>query len=314
MTNVTYSIVIPAYNEEPVIDEMYRRTTAAMQALGEPYEILFVDDGSHDRTLAIVKEIQQTDACVKVLSLARNYGHQLAITAGLEHASGKAVVVIDADLQDPPELIAELAGKWKEGYDVVYAQRDERKGETFFKKVTASLFYRFMRKVAQVDLPPDTGDFRLMSRRVVDSLNRFREQHRFVRGLVSWIGYRQVAVTYVRDERFAGETHYSFPRMLKFAIDGIASFSYVPLRMATVLGVLLAMASSLGIAGVVILRFLHGQSVLLSGGSILVLLVMLLGGIQLLALGLIGEYVGRIYDEVKHRPLYLLEEEIGFEE
>jgi len=313
MADVTYSIVIPAFNEEPVIAEMYRRTAAVMRSLGEPYEILFVDDGSRDRTLDIVREIQAGDPCVKVLSLSKNYGHQIAITAGLERATGRAVVVIDADLQDPPEIIPRLAEKWREGYDVVYARRDRRKGETFFKRLTASLFYRFMRRVAHVDLPPDTGDFRLMNRRVVDSLNRLPERHRFVRGLVSWVGHRQVAVSYVRDQRFAGETHYSFSKMLKFAFDGIASFSYVPLRVATLLGALLSVVGGLGVAGALFARLLRNGGGLLTDGSVLVLLVIFLGGVQLLALGLLGEYVGRIYDEVKHRPLYLLDDEIGFD-
>ena len=313
MSNITYSVVIPAYNEQDVIGEMMARTTRVMQDLGEPYEIVFVNDGSRDRTLEIVREIRREDPRVKILSLARNYGHQVAITAGLEQASGEAVVVIDADLQDPPELIREMAERWREGWDVVYAQRERREGETVFKKATASLFYWFVRKVARVDMPPDTGDFRLMSRRVVDSLGRMPERHRFVRGLVSWIGHKQVAVKYVRNERFAGRTHYSFLRMLKFAFDGVASFSFFPLRLATLLGLVFTGVAFLGLAGTVLRLLVPGAGSVDHGGAMLLLVAMFLGGVQLLALGLMGEYIGRIYDEVKNRPLYIPDEEIGFD-
>jgi len=256
-----------------------------------------------------MREAAGADDRVRVVDLSRNFGHQIAITAGMDYARGQAIVIIDADLQDPPEVIAKLVARWREGYQVVYAVREHRMGETIFKKLTAAAFYRLIRRITNVDIPVDTGDFRLMDRAVVDSLKRIREKHRFVRGLVSWVGFRQTGVEYVRQERFAGETKYPLRKMLKFAFDGITSFSFMPLQMATYLGFGVSAMAFLAICWVLVEALVFHQTV--PGWSSLMVAVLFLGGIQLLTIGLIGEYVGRIYDEVKQRPLYLVREEIG---
>lgn len=298
------SVVIPIYNEAEGISELYRRMTAVMEAMDEPYELILVNDGSQDASLERASALSSADPRVKLINFSRNFGHQAAITAGMDHSSGQAVVVIDADLQDPPEFIPELVAKWREGFDIVYAVRSSRRGETFFKRVTASAFYRLIRRITNVDIPLDTGDFRLMSRPAVDALGRIREKHRYVRGLVSWVGFRQTGVPFIRDERFAGETKYPLKKMLKFALDGITGFSFLPLQLASYLGFATSLVAFSGIALVVGLRLF--TSVTIPGWASLMVCTLLLGGIQLITLGIIGEYLGRIYDEVKQRPLYIV--------
>ncbi len=307
-----FSIVAPAYNEEEVLPEFYRRVRDVMDALGEPWELILINDGSRDNTLAVMRELHEKDPRVKIISFSRNFGHQLAITAGLDYAQGDAVVIIDADLQDPPEVIPELIEKWREGYDVVYAVRKERRGESWFKEWTAKLFYRLIYRITDVDIPKDTGDFRLMDRKVVETLRTLRERNRFMRGLSVWVGFRQTGVFYVREPRFAGETKYPLRKMLKFALDAITSFSYVPLQLATYFGFAIAAISMVGMVIVVILRLTTGRALL--GQATTLVTVLFLGGIQLIFLGIIGEYLGRIYDEVKARPLYIVAETLGFDE
>lgn len=302
--DIRYTIIVPVYNEEVVVQETYRRLTQVMAPLGEPYELLFVNDGSRDRTAEMIKEFAESDQCVKLLDFSRNFGHQIAITAGMDYARGDAVVIIDADLQDPPELIPQMIEKWQEGYEVVYARRAKRKGETLFKKWTASFFYRTLRVLTEVNIPLDTGDFRLIDRKVCATMRGIREKNRFVRGLVSWVGFRQAAIEYVREERFAGETKYPLKKMLRFSLDGITSFSYKPLRLASYLGFVISLASF------VYLLFSLGQKLFsastVAGWTSLIACVLLLNGVVLIILGILGEYVGRIYDETKNRPLYIL--------
>ncbi len=307
-----FSIVAPAFNEEEVLPEFYRRVREVMDKLGEPWELILVNDGSRDNTLAIMKQLHEQDPRVKVISFSRNFGHQLAITAGLDYAEGDAVVIIDADLQDPPEVIPQLIEKWREGYDVVYAVRKERKGESKFKEWTAKLFYRLIYRITDVDIPKDTGDFRLMDRKVVQTLRTMRERNRFMRGLSVWVGFKQTGVFYVREPRFAGETKYPLRKMLKFALDAITSFSYVPLQLATYVGFVIAGISLIGMIIAVYLRLATGRALL--GQATTLVAVLFLGGIQLIFLGIIGEYLGRIYDEVKARPLYVVAETWGFGE
>ncbi len=307
------SIVAPVYNEEAILHELYRRVSQVMDAqFGEPWELVLVNDGSWDRSYEIMLELHEQDPRVHIVNFSRNFGHQIAITAGMDYAQGQAVVIIDADLQDPPEVILDLAAKWREGYEVVYAIRRERKGETWFKLWTAKMFYRIINKITGVNIPLDTGDFRLLDRKAVDALRQIREHHRFMRGLSVWIGFRQTGVTYVREERFAGETKYPLRKMLKFAMDGITSFSYLPLQLATYMGFTIAGLSILGIILTIILR-LSGSKAFYGQATTLVM-VLFLGGIQLISLGIIGEYLGRIYDEVKNRPLYIVDEAVGFED
>ncbi len=302
--NVCYSIIIPVFNEEAVVHETYRRLTRVMQVIGEPYELLFVNDGSRDRTAEIIDGLAESDNCVKLLDFSRNFGHQIAITAGMDYAGGDAIVIIDADLQDPPELIPQMIDKWREGYDIVYAQRSRRKGETLFKKWTAALFYRTLRALTEVDIPLDTGDFRLIDRKVCDAMRSIREKNRFVRGLVSWVGFRSAAVEYVREERFAGETKYPLKKMLRFSVDGITSFSYKPLKLATYLGFIISLASFIYLMISLGQRLFTNNTV--AGWSSLIACLLLLNGVILIILGILGEYVGRIYDETKNRPLYIL--------
>lgn len=304
------SVVVPIFNEEEGIPEFYRRLTTVATELNISYEFVFVNDGSRDRSLDLLKEIQAKDPLVRVLGFSRNFGHQVAITAGMEHAHGEAVVVIDADLQDPPELIGPMLEKWREGYDVVYAVREKREGDTLFKRVTAALFYRLLRRITNVDIPLDTGDFRLMSRRSIEAMKLFSERNRFVRGLVSWIGFRQTGISFIRAERYAGETKYPLRKMLRFALDGIVTFSFVPLQLATYFGFIASGLSFLGILWVVYMRLFTQETI--TGWASMMVILLFLGGVQLLTLGIIGEYIGRIYDEVKRRPLYLVEEVLGF--
>ena len=308
-----YSIIAPCFNEEGVLSELHRRLREVMDQTGEPWELVLINDGSHDRTAEIMRELHAADPRVKVLDFARNFGHQIAVTAGLDYVLGDAVVVIDADLQDPPELILEMIDCWKEGYEVVYAVRIKRKGETWFKEFTAKLFYRIIYRITDVDIPLDTGDFRLMDRKVVEAMKQMREKYRFIRGMTSWVGFRQTGVEYVREERYAGETHYPFRKMFKFALDAITSFSYAPLQMATYLGFIIAGLSAIAALLVVFARLFMGATPFYGQATTLVA-VLFLGGVQLITLGIIGEYLGRIYDEVKGRPLYVVREALGFKE
>lgn len=311
--NPRYSIIAPCFNEESVLHELHRRILEVMDQTGESWELVLINDGSRDRTAEIMCELHAADARVKVLDFARNFGHQIAVSAGMDYAQGDAVVIIDSDLQDPPELILEMIDRWKEGYEVVFAVRTERKGETWFKEFTAKLFYRIIYRITDVDIPLDTGDFRLMDRKVVDAMNQMRERNRFIRGMTSWVGFRQTGVHYVREERYAGETHYPFRKMFKFALDAITSFSYAPLQLATYLGFIIAGLSAIAALLVVFARLFMGTSPFYGQATTLVV-VLFLGGVQLITLGIIGEYLGRIYDEVKGRPLYLVREALGFDE
>lgn len=308
--SIRYSIVIPAYNEELVINESYKRLKAVMDTTNESYELIFVNDGSRDKTGAMLSEICDNDKNVKMIDFSRNFGHQTAITAGMDNSSGQAVVVIDADLQDPPEVILDMIAKWKEGYDVVYGKRGKRKGETFFKLFTAKVFYRFLKSMTTVDIPVDTGDFRLIDRKVCDALSSLSEKNRYVRGLVSWVGFRQTDVTYVREERFAGETKYPLKKMIKFALDGITAFSYKPLKLSTYLGFLLSLGSFLYLIAVICIKLFTDTAV--SGWASTLSVTLFFNGIILIMLGIMGEYVGRIYDESKNRPLYIIREKKGF--
>jgi dolichol-phosphate mannosyltransferase len=303
--DVLCSVVVPMYNEEEVLHETYRRLTEVMKNSGVSYEIVFVNDGSRDKTYSMLNEICDKDKRVKLLDFSRNFGHQIAITAGMDHSIGQCVVVIDGDLQDPPELIPEMIKKWKEGYDVVYGKRISRKGESFFKKLTATVFYRFLKSMTDVNIPVDTGDFRLIDRRVCEALKHVNEKNRYVRGLVSWLGFKQTAVEFEREERFAGETKYPLKKMLKLAFDGITSFSYKPLKLATYLGTFISLASFLYLFFIIIQRIFFPETLQPGWASILAV-SLFFNGITLLMLGIIGEYVGRIYDEAKGRPLYLI--------
>jgi dolichol-phosphate mannosyltransferase len=303
------SLVVPIWNEEKVIPELYRRVVQVMSSVDEHWEMVCVNDGSQDQSLRLLLELHQADPRVKVIDFSRNFGHQIAITAGADFAEGDAVIVMDADLQDPPEVMLRMIEKWRAGYEVVYAVRSQRQGETWFKLVTAALFYRLLQRVADVEIPLDAGDFRLMDRRVVLAMRQLREKHRFMRGLNSWVGFKQTPVEYERAERFAGETKYPLRKMLRLAMNAITSFSYLPLRLATYFGFSLAALSLLGIVLTIVLRlagshFFEGQATTLVS-------VLFLGGIQLIVLGIIGEYLGRIYDEVKGRPLYLVSRAYG---
>lgn len=309
--SIRYSVVIPVYNEEAVVQESYRRLKAVMESTGEAYELIFVNDGSRDKTEEMVSALCDADSCVRLLSFSRNFGHQTAITAGMDASSGQAVVVIDADLQDPPEVILEMIAKWKEGYDVVYGQRISREGETWFKKLTAKGFYRILKALTSVDIPVDTGDFRLIDRKVCDVLSSLNEKNRYVRGLVSWVGFKQTAVRFHRQERYAGETKYPLKKMLKFAMDGITTFSYKPLKLTSYLGFFVSLCSFLYLLVVLYLKLFTEKTV--SGWASAVSVSLLFNGVILMMLGIIGEYIGRIYDETKNRPLYVIRERKGFE-
>ncbi len=305
----TLSVVAPVFNEEAILPEFYRRVREALDGAGLDWGLILVNDGCRDRSPEIMRELHGRDPRVRVINFARNFGHQVAITAGMDYASGDAVVVIDSDLQDPPEVILDLVARWREGYQVIYAVRSERQGETWFKEFTAKAFYRMIHQITDINIPMDTGDFRLMDRKVVNALKTMREKHRFMRGLSVWVGFRQTGVPYVRAERYAGETKYPLKKMLKFALDGITSFSYLPLQLATYVGFIAAGLSILGIIVAVILR-LFGHAAL-QGQATTLVSVLFLGGVQLIFLGIIGEYLGRIYDEVKGRPLYIVSETLG---
>jgi polyisoprenyl-phosphate glycosyltransferase len=306
-----YSLVVPIFNEEETLSELARRLTLLLDALDGPAEVVLVDDGSSDRSYDLMVSARETDPRFKVLRLSRNFGHQIAITAGMDAAAGNAVIVMDADLQDPPEVVLEMAARWREGFDVIYGVREGRPGDTRFKKATASAFYRFLRRVSNIDVPLDVGDFRLVDRRALEAFKSMRETNRYVRGMFSWIGFRQVGVTFQRDERFAGDTKYPLTKMLKFATDGVVSFSAAPLRLALNLGFAVsALSFALGVLAV-ILKLAGFYSI--PGLASIAVFVAFLGGIQLLVLGLMGEYIARIHDEVKNRPLYLVRDTHGLQ-
>ena len=310
---VLLSVVIPCFNEEPVILEAHRSLVTTLETIpGANFELIYVDDGSRDATLNILRELQRIDNRVRLIALSRNFGHQVAVTAGLEHASGDAAVVIDADLQDPPEVILEMLDRWREGVDVAYGVRSNREGETAFKLWTAKAFYRFINRLSDIAIPLDTGDFRLMDREVVDAFLALPERDRFVRGMVAWVGFRQEPVYYRRAARLAGETKYPLKKMLHFATDGILSFSLVPLRLAIYMGLTVSGLALTGILYALALRFF--TDVWVTGWTLLFIAILFLGGVQLLFLGVMGEYLGRIYGEVKRRPLYLVKERLGFKD
>ena len=300
------TIIAPVYNEHESLPELRKRITEIMDQTGETWELILVDDGSTDGSTEIIRKYAEEDARIRPVIFARNFGHQIAVTAGLDHATGDAVIIIDADLQDPPEVILQLIDKWREGYEVVYAVRTEREGESWFKTFTASLFYRLIYRITDVKIPLDTGDFRLIDRKVVDVMNAMPEHHRFLRGMSAWVGYRQIGVEYKRAARFAGKTKYPFKKMLQLALNAITGFSYVPLQVATYLGFVSAGVSILAIPVVIILRITNTQ--FFFGQATTLIAVLFLGGVQLMSLGILGEYVGRIYDEVKGRPLYIVSE------
>lgn len=307
-----YSIVAPIYNEEGNIQVLYERLSAVMDSTGESWELVTINDGSRDRSLELLQELAGRDPRVKVLNFARNFGHQIAVTAGLDHTSGDAAIVIDADLQDPPEMILEMIERWKAGYQVVYAVREERKGESWFKLLTAKIFYRLIYRITDVDIPMDTGDFRLMDRKVVDALNSMREHNRFIRGMTSWIGFKQTGITYVRDARYSGETKYPFKKMVRFAMDAITGFSYFPLQVMIYVSFVLGTLAVLAVPIIAVLRLVVGTQFL--GGQVTtIVLLLLLSAFQLFFLFVMGQYVARIYDESRGRPLYILADRFGFD-
>ncbi|WP_435790118.1 glycosyltransferase family 2 protein [Clostridium sp.] len=309
-TVIQYSIIVPIYNEELVINEAYKRLKKVMNLTEETYEIIFVNDGSRDRSFDMVKDICNKDKNIRLIRFSRNFGHQLAITAGMNKANGKAVIVIDADLQDPPEIMLKMIEKWKEGYEVVYGKRLSREGETFFKKITSKAFYRTLRVMTDVDIPVDTGDFRLIDRKVCEALKRVPERNRYVRGIISWLGFKQTGVEFEREERIAGETKYPLNKMVKFALDAIISFSYKPLKLASITGFSISIFSFLYLMIVVFKKIFINDAI--NGWTSIVALSLFFNGLVLIILGIIGEYIGRIYDEVKGRPLYIIDEKVGF--
>ncbi|MGE5236720.1 MAG: glycosyltransferase family 2 protein [Acidobacteriota bacterium] len=305
---IELSVVVPVFNEEANIPELHRRLSAVLERAVDSYEIVFVDDGSRDRSWSLITDLARQDPHVRGLSFSRNFGHQMAFSAGLDHARGQAVVIMDADLQDPPEVIPELLARWRAGSEVVYAVRTSREGETAFKRATAALFYRLMQRITQVPIPVDTGDFRLMGPRALAAFRRLPERHRFTRGLVAWLGFRQTGVPYARAARRAGATGYPLRKMLRFAVDGITSFSHVPLQLATWLGFLVSL---LAFAYIVVVVALKVIGISWPGYTSLMAAILFLGGVQLVMIGLLGEYLGRVYDEVKRRPLYLVQATVG---
>jgi glycosyltransferase involved in cell wall biosynthesis len=308
---ITYSIIAPIYNEIDNLPEFYRRVSEVLDSTHEPWELILIDDGSTDGSTEAIRELAKQDKKVRPVIFARNFGHQVAVTAGLDYSRGDAVVIIDADLQDPPEVIIDLAKKWEEGYEVVYAVRAEREGESWFKLFTASLFYRLIYRITDVKIPLDTGDFRLIDRKVVDVMNNMREKHRFLRGMAAWVGFKQIGVDYKRAARHAGVTKYPFKKMFKLALNAITGFSYFPLQVATYFGFVSAGLAILAIPVVVIERLTGSQA--FYGQATTLIAVLFLGGVQLISLGILGEYIGRLYDEAKGRPLYIVRDAPGKE-
>jgi polyisoprenyl-phosphate glycosyltransferase len=305
-SNKILSIVAPAYNESASLDEFYSRLIGATKDLDLQLEIIYVNDGSQDDTLELMCNQRCNDPRITIIDLSRNFGKEIALTAGLDHALGDAVVVIDTDLQDPPELISELVAKWLEGSDVVNAKRIKRKGESWFKKLTSYIYYRFLYQLSEINIPKDTGDFRLLSRNALDALLKLREKHRYMKGLFAWVGYSQTEITYERDERYAGKTKWSYWNLVNLAFEGLTSFSVLPLRIASMIGVLSAFIAIVFGTVIIFKKFIYGDPV--AGYPSLVVLITFIGGIQLLALGVIGEYLGRVFNETKNRPLYIVKE------
>jgi dolichol-phosphate mannosyltransferase len=305
MPKPIYSIIAPIYNETGNIQELYRRLREVLDSTGEDWELILIDDGSTDDSADLIRQYADQDPRIRPVIFARNFGHQIAVTAGLDYSRGDAVVIIDSDLQDPPEVILDLITKWKEGYEVVYAIRAEREGESWFKLFTASLFYRMITKITDVEIPLDAGDFRLLDRKVVNVLNQMREKHRFLRGMSAWVGFQQTGVPYRRAARQVGETKYPFRKMFRLAINAVTSFSYFPLQLATYIGFIAAGLSILSIPIVIAIR-LWGTATPLLGQATTLIAVLFLGGAQLISLGILGEYIGRLYDEAKGRPLYIV--------
>lgn len=303
------SVVIPVYNEEAGLRELFGRLNKALNSLNLKYEVIFIDDGSRDKGLEILADFNQKDSRYKYISFSRNFGHQTAISAGMDFAEGKAVVIMDADLQDPPEVIPDLLAKWRNGAEVVYAKREAREKGFFLKSLTAKLFYKLIYRLSPIKIPQDTGDFRLLDRKAVLALRDIRETSRFMRGLSVWIGFKQDFVLFKRGERFKGKTHYNWSKMLKLAVDGITSFSIIPLRIASYLGLICAFFGFLGVLWAIIVRFLPSYT--FTGWATIVVTILFLGGVQLLVLGVIGEYIGRIYMEAQKRPLYIIKEKKG---
>lgn len=304
--SITFSVIVPVYNEEQTLPEFYERIKAVMEGLSDSYEILFVNDGSQDQSETLLETFAAKDKSVKLIHFSRNFGHQMAITAGMDHAQGKAAIIIDGDLQDPPEIIPGMVVLWKQGNDVVYAKRTKRLGESILKKTTSKIFYRIINFLSNVPIPADVGDFRLIDRAVLNAMVGLRERHRYVRGLISWLGFRQIAIEYVRDKRYAGKTKFSWPKMIGFASNAVVSFSYKPLRLATYLGFLTAFGSFVYMMVVLFQRFFHHEAAL--GWASLIGLMLFFNGIILMMLGIMGEYIGRIFSECKHRPLYVVRE------
>ncbi|MBT8127017.1 MAG: glycosyltransferase family 2 protein [Gammaproteobacteria bacterium] len=300
------SIVVPVFNEARGLPEFHQTLTDAISKLSFDFEIVYVNDGSTDNTLKQINTLRQEDSCITLLDLSRNFGKEIALSAGLHKAAGDAVVVIDADLQDPPDLIPELIAEWQNGYDVVYAQRTHRKGESIIKRTSAHFFYRIIQRVNKIDIPEDTGDFRILSRRAVNALNSFGEQHRLMKGLFAWIGYKQKAVRYQRDPRHAGNTKWNYWRLWNLALDGITSFTIAPLKISTYLGLITATGAFAYGIYMIIDTLLHGNPV--PGYPSLIVIILILGGVQLVAIGILGEYLGRIFNETKRRPLYFINE------
>lgn len=305
-TSVELSIVVPIYNEFSILPQLHRRLSAAAQEITTDYELIFVNDGSKDGSLNGLKELAKTDDKTYFISFSRNFGHQIAVSAGLDNAKGNAIVIIDGDLQDPPELIPALYKKYKEGYEVVYAKRKSRQGESFFKKITAKMFYRILAKITSIDIPLDTGDYRLIDRIVVDNLKQMPERHKFLRGQIAWIGFQQTFVEFERDERKHGETGYTLKKMMQFALDGITAFSDVPLRFVTWAGFTVSFIAFLIIIYALLSKFIWNEVV--TGWTSMIISVMFIGGVQLVAIGIIGEYLSRINTDVKNRPLYIIQE------
>jgi polyisoprenyl-phosphate glycosyltransferase len=302
--NPALSVIIPIYNEEQNIPVLYERMKHVMENLGLTYEFLFINDGSRDRSMQLIRELAKKDDAVHFINFSRNFGHQIAVTAGLDACKGEQVVIIDADLQDPPELIAEMRAKMEEGYEVVYARRNKRKGENFMKRWTAKMFYRTLAKITSIEIPLDTGDFRIMDRKIVDVLKKMPEQQKFLRGQISWAGFRQTYITYDRDQRNAGETGYTYKKMMRFALDGITSFSNWPLKVATISGFVVS-----GITFLIALYALYSRFVTkdyVPGWTSLILAVLFIGGVQLITIGIIGEYISRLSANVRNRPLYVV--------
>ena len=301
------SVIVPSFNEEKNVPLIYERLTSTLSQISDDYEIIFVNDCSKDNTLEVIKQLSKKDSHVKHISFSRNFGHQIAVSAGLDLCKGEAVVIIDADLQDPPELILEMYEKYKEGYKVVYAKRKSREGETWFKKITAKLFYRFLSAMTSIEIPVDVGDFRLIDKVIVKHLRNMPEKSKYIRGQISWIGYKQTFVEYHRDARLYGKTNYPLKKMLRLAFDGITAFSDKPLKMASAIGIISAILSLLAIVYALISHFIFDSAV--SGWTSLIISVLFIGGVQLITIGIIGEYIARINNDVRNRPLYIIEEE-----